>query len=135
MVLLHDALSMEVRDYELDIQGIVNNTNYQHYFEHARHVFIKKLGVDFTDFAKRGIDLVVIRAEIDYKRPLVSGDLFRVESKLERESPLRFCFVQNIIREKDSVLCCAGKIFATALNERRRPCMPEELEKLFADHA
>ena len=27
---------MEVRDYECDIEGIVNNANYLHYFEHTR---------------------------------------------------------------------------------------------------
>jgi acyl-CoA thioester hydrolase len=135
MALLHDVLEMDVRDYELDIQGIVNNTNYQHYLEHARHVFIKKLGIDFAALAKRGIDLVVIRAELDYKRPLVSGDRFRVESKMVKLSPVRFCFEQNILRVSDNALCLEGKIFATALNERRRPCLPEEFERLFVDHA
>ena len=31
---------MEVRDYECDIQGIVNNANYLHYLEHTRHRFL-----------------------------------------------------------------------------------------------
>ena len=32
-------LKMAVRDYECDLQGIVNNANYQHYTEHTRHMF------------------------------------------------------------------------------------------------
>ncbi len=64
------ALEMEVRDYECDLQGVVNNANYQHYLEHARHVFLKSLGIDFAAFAARGINLVVARIEIDYKFPL-----------------------------------------------------------------
>ena len=32
-------LKMKVRDYECDLQGIVNNANYQHYIEHTRHEF------------------------------------------------------------------------------------------------
>ena len=32
---------MEVRDYECDIQGIVNNANYLHYTEHTRHRFLR----------------------------------------------------------------------------------------------
>ena len=32
-------LKMKVRDYECDLEGIVNNANYQHYMEHTRHEF------------------------------------------------------------------------------------------------
>ena len=35
---------MEVRDYECDLQGIVNNAEYQHYLEHARHQFLRSVG-------------------------------------------------------------------------------------------
>ena len=35
-------LKMKVRDYECDLQGIVNNANYQHYIEHTRHEFLLK---------------------------------------------------------------------------------------------
>ena len=38
---------MEVRDYECDIQGIVNNANYLHYTEHTRHLYLTSLGVSF----------------------------------------------------------------------------------------
>ena len=41
---------LDVRDYECDIQGIVNNANYLHYTEHTRHRFLKSLGVSFSDY-------------------------------------------------------------------------------------
>lgn len=40
-------LEMKVRDYECDLQGIVNNANYQHYLEHTRHEFLLSTGVSF----------------------------------------------------------------------------------------
>lgn len=41
-------LPMKVRDYECDLQGIVNNANYQHYLEHTRHEFLLSAGVSFA---------------------------------------------------------------------------------------
>ena len=38
-------LKMAVRDYECDLQGIVNNANYQHYTEHTRHMFLRSCGI------------------------------------------------------------------------------------------
>jgi len=39
---------MRVRDYECDLQGIVNNAVYQNYLEHARHEFLHEVGIDFA---------------------------------------------------------------------------------------
>ena len=69
-------LEMQVRDYECDVQGIVNNAVYQNYLEHCRHQFLQTVGLDFNQMHKEGIDGVVIRAEIDYKFPLRPDDVF-----------------------------------------------------------
>jgi len=123
-------IDMVVRDYELDMQGIVNNSVYQQYLEHARHEFLKSLGVDFKAYADRGINLVVIRAELDYRQPLTSGDSFWVGVRMERESAARFAFYQDIYRTTDNRAVLQGKIIGTALNERGRPRIPEELAAL-----
>ena len=60
-------LEMKVRDYECDLQGVVNNANYQHYMEHARHEFLEHAGANFGELHQQGIDAMVARVEIDYK--------------------------------------------------------------------
>ena len=52
---------MEVRDYECDIEGIVNNANYLHYTEHTRHLFLKACGLSFAEMHEKGVDAVVAR--------------------------------------------------------------------------
>jgi len=125
------TLDFKVRDYECDMQGIVNNSVYQNYLEHTRHEFLLAKGVDFAELARQKINLVVLRAELDYKLPLVSGDEFYVDVEVAQSSRVRFDFLQNIYRKCDHKLMLAAKITGTSLNERGRPFVPDVIEKLF----
>ena len=49
------SIEMQVRDYELDAEGIVNNANYLHYLEHTRHQFCTQNGISFAEMQERGI--------------------------------------------------------------------------------
>ena len=98
---------MKVRDYECDLQGIVNNANYQHYMEHSRHELLAKLGVNFGKLHEDGIDAMVAKITIEYKLPLRSGDRFVVGINLERQGP-KIVFYQDIYRLSDGKLCTKG---------------------------
>lgn len=124
------TMEMGVRDYECDIQGIVNNAVYQNYLEHVRHEYMKSVGIDFADYARRGINFVVVRIEMDYKQPLTSGDKFLVGLNLVRESRVKFAFQQDIYRLADHKPVIQAKVIGTALNARGRPEIPEEVEKI-----
>lgn len=89
------SLTLKVRDYELDSEGIVNNANYLHYLEHTRHEFCDMAGFSFKQMQDSGIIPVLNRIEVDYKIPLRSGDI--MESKLWVEMKgVRFIFHQDI---------------------------------------
>lgn len=134
MTLQHPfRLELEVRDYECDLQGIVNNAVYQHYLEHARHQFLKQTGRTFAQWTAQGVHLVVVRAEIDYKAPLRSGDVFAVELRLERSSAVRFGFAQTIDRRAPKpALILNANIICAATDANGRPMRPTMLEPLFA---
>jgi len=126
---------MAVRDYECDLQAVVNNGVYQNYLEHARHEFLKSLGIDFARLAADGVNLVVVRVEIDYKYPLRSGDRFLVGVLTERISPLRIGFRQTIWRLPDRKEVISALVIGTALNAKGRPKIPADLEAaLFPAH-
>ena len=123
-------LEMQVRDYECDIQGIVNNSVYQNYLEHCRHKFLNKVGLDFSRLHHEGIDAVVIRAELDYKSPLKPGDEFLVRLKMGKKGGLRLVFDQDIVRKSDGKLSVQARIIA-ALIRNGRPVSPDLLMDYF----
>ena len=112
------------------MQGVVNNAVYQNYLEHTRHEFIKQMGLDFAELTRRGINLVVIRAELDYKRSLRSGDCFWVGLIVERVSPLRYAFRQDIYLQPDDKLVLKAWITGTGVNAKGRPELPVEISAL-----
>ena len=126
-------LEFKVRDYECDLQGVVNNGVYQNYLEHARHEFLLSHGINFAEVTAAGINLVVTRAELDYKKSLVSNDLFVVRSRIRRASRVRFEFLQDIFRLPEETLMLVARITGTALNQQGRPFVPEMLEQLFSE--
>ncbi len=126
-------LEMQVRDYELDMQGIVNNAVYQNYLEHTRHEFLKAQGIDFAACTREKINLVVIRIEIDYKSSLQSGDRFWVGLNLAKESRLRYVFHQDIYRLPDDRPILQARVIGTSLNANGRPAVSPELERALAE--
>jgi acyl-CoA thioester hydrolase len=124
------SLTLQVRDYECDLQGVVNNAVYMNYLEHARHEFLKSRGIDFAEVTRRGVHLVIVRAEMDFKASLTSGDSFEVRTRYQQESRLRFVFYQDIFRQSDQALMLSAAMTATALNERGRPFEPRDILSL-----
>jgi acyl-CoA thioester hydrolase len=123
-------LELKVRDYECDMDHVVNNAIYLNYLEHARHEFLVGLGIKFGELSKRGVSLVVTRIEADFKASLTSGDAFFVRTSFNRKGRIRLQFNQSIYRMPDKRLMLSAVVTGTALNERGRPEIPIELDLL-----
>ena len=120
------TLEFTVRDYECDLQGIVNNANYLHYLEHSRHEFLVSRGVEFSTLHDEGTDLIVTRVEIDYKYPLRSRDRFVVTLNIRREGNVRLVFEQQILRLYDEKLIINAEVTGV-VTKNGRPVRPEEV--------
>lgn len=120
---------MKVRDYECDLQGIVNNANYQHYMEHARHEFILSEGISFADLHNRGIDCVVARITMSFKAPLRSGDEFLSCLNVQKEGA-RYVFYQDIIRQSDQALSMRARVDVVCLVNGQLAVGVDELDKI-----
>ena len=122
-------LKMKVRDYECDLEGIVNNANYQHYMEHTRHEFLLQAGISFADMHSRGIDAVVARVNIAYKTPLRSRDEFLSCLNVSQEG-VRYVFKQDIYRLSDMKLVTRGTVDTVCLVDGKLSRCKELEEKL-----
>lgn len=123
------SLDIDVRDYELDSEGIVNNANYLHYLEMTRHEFCKTSGMSFDEMRRQGIIPVLSRVEIDYVTSLVSGDRMTSCLNLSRKGP-RFVFQQDIYNQRGEVVVKA--IVSVVTLENGRLSRGEALAKVFA---
>ncbi len=124
-------LEMRVRDYECDIQGIVNNSVYQNYLEHARHEFLHTIGLNFTELHEDGIDAVVTHIQLDYKLPLKPRDEFIIKLGMHKQGRLRFVFDQEILRKADDQQIVAAQVVGV-LTRAGRPIAPTRFDDVFA---
>lgn len=126
------SIDLKVRDYECDLQGVVNNAIYQHYMEHARHEFLHSINVNFAELAAQKIDLMVLKAELEYKAPLKPGDDFYITVEIVRESRIKYAFVQNLYRKTDDQLMVKSKFIGVAVNAKGRPMAFEPFDELLS---
>lgn len=126
------SLPFKVRDYECDLQGIVNNANYQHYTEHTRHEFLRSRDVSFADLHERGIDAVVARMTMSFKTPLRSGDEFECRLALKKDG-IKYVFIQDIYRLPDQRLVFKSVVDTVCIVDGRLSDCPELNRIFFAE--
>ena len=119
-------VSFEVRDSELDVQGRVNNANYFHYLEHARHQGLKAIGCSFSKLAAEKQYAVLLSTSVEFKQPLLPEEQFFVDTKLVPHSKIRFAFKQEIRKKADDSLVLTAENICVFIdgNNNNRPYMP-----------
>ncbi len=123
-------MEMEVRDYELDCEQIVNNANYLHYMEHTRHKFCSDAGFSFIEMHKQGIDAVVRKIEIEYHTPLRGTQEFISALNIQRKGA-RFIFNQDIFLPSGEMVATA--IVTIAVLKDGKISRGDELADIFKD--
>jgi acyl-CoA thioester hydrolase len=125
-------LPIKVRDYECDLQGVVNNSNYQRYMEHTRHEYLGSLGENFGAMHEKGVDAFVSRVDIQFKSSLRSGDTCLSCLRVIKEGP-KLVFYQDIFRTSDDTLAATGKVEIVVV-ENGKLTRGEYFDKLLKKH-
>jgi len=127
------VLDLQVRDYELDQFGVVNNAVYLRYLEHTRHEFLIQLGIDPAAVARGGQSLALSEIHLRYRGSLRSRDAFRVRLRVQAISGARVTFGQIIEAAPGGRLVLEAEAVAVFLDGRGRPLRVDpEQRRLFS---
>jgi len=87
----------------------VHNIAYLRFIEVARTLLAEQLGMGLVGMADRGVYPVVVRTEIDYKRPAKLADHLVIEGRLESVERLRFWCAFDVKRTVDAALIAQSR--------------------------
>ncbi len=116
------ATNLRVRYAETDQMGVVYHANYFVWFEVGRVELLRTLGHSYRDLEAAGINLPVIRAECDYRRPARYDDELEVRTTGRLLSALRVEFRYELVRLDDDTLLATARTEHVPLNRDGRPC-------------
>ncbi len=100
---------VQVMFFDTDCAAVVHNISYLRFIEIARTLLAEQLGMGLADMARTHQYPVVVRTEVDYKRPATLGDRLVVHGRLEKFERTRFWCVFEIRRPKDGALIAQSR--------------------------
>jgi len=124
----------EVMFFDTDIGGVVHNIAYLRMIETARTRLATKLGMHLREMAKTQIYPVVLRTEIDYRKPATLGDELVISGRLESVERVRFWVAFEIKRAgEDRVLITCRQSLALVQMPQGKPMrLPEDWPQKYA---
>lgn len=128
---------VQVMFFDTDCAAVVHNIAYLRFVEIARTLLAEELGMKLTEMAETQRYPVVVRTEIDYRRPAKLGDQLIVEGWLDRVERVRFWCAFRIKRPIDDALIaeCRQMLALIQMPEGKLLRLPENWEHLRATEA
>jgi len=122
------TLETEVRVmfFDTDAAGLVHNIAYLRFIETNRSLLAEKLGYPLKEMLNRGDCPVLVRTEIDYRRPARLWDALQVRGELSKFERSRFWCAFTITRPSDGALLvtCRQMLVVVQLPELRIQRLP-----------
>jgi YbgC/YbaW family acyl-CoA thioester hydrolase len=92
---------VRVMYFDTDAGGVVHNIAYLRHIETARTLLAMQMGMSFDEIERTGIHPVVIRTEIDYKRPARLGEEIHILGKIAEVARAKFWVEFEVVRAAD----------------------------------
>ena len=116
------SIEEEVMFYDTDCGGVVHNIAYLRMIEKARTKLATLMGMALREMASTHLFPVVVRTEIDYKKPAMLGDVLIISGSLTGLQGPRFWVNFEIRRAgKDDLLITCRQSLALVQMPAGRP--------------
>ncbi len=111
-----------VRDNEVYATGVVHNSIYLNYLEHARNTYLRENGIDFAALLnEKNIRFTQVRSSQKFMFPLKANDSFYVTTLIQKLSPVQFQFDQNIYLDDKDRLCLKAETVGVLISGKGYP--------------
>ena len=124
----------EVMFFDTDCGGVVHNIAYLRMIETARTRLAAGMGMKMREMAQTQLFPVVVRTEIDYKKPARLGDELVIYGKLETVERVRFWCSFEVRRAEDNALLitCRQSLALVQMPEGMPARLPEDWKVKYA---
>ncbi len=124
----------EVMFFDTDIGGVVHNIAYLRMIETARTRLASVMGLALRDMARTQLYPVVVRTEIDYRKPATLADEIIIRGRLESVERVRFwCSFEMVRAADDALLVTCRQALAMVQMPQGRPMrLPEDWFEKYA---
>jgi acyl-CoA thioester hydrolase len=106
---------------DTDCGGVVYYANYLKYFERARTELFASRGMELKKLMDEGIFFVVVEANLRYLSPGRYGDIFSVETSIDKIGAVSIVFGHRVVREGISQALVDGTVKIACVDRDMKP--------------
>ncbi|ATZ10887.1 acyl-CoA thioesterase [Erwinia amylovora] len=118
---------IKVRGYHLDVFQHVNNARYLEFLEEARWAWLEE-GGSYRWMSERGLALVVVNININYRSPAKMGDVLDVDCQLVKFGGKSGTVAQRVSLQPDGIEIADALLTFVCVDSKTQKAQPLEGE-------
>lgn len=124
-----------VRPDDIDMFQHVHNSRYLDYIQAARYdQMVRCYNMSMEEFMIMGYGFVVKKAELNFKRALIMGDVMLISTQVKEFNGSDITVEFEIVNKKNEKISCDGFMVYTMINLKtaRSEKVPDEIQTKFS---
>jgi acyl-CoA thioester hydrolase len=134
-MLRHETM-IRVGYADTDPMGFVHHSNYMRYFENARGELFRKLGLNYREMEKNGIQMPVLSFHINFMHPAYFDDLLSIRVFIKEQPKAKIKFEYETYNQSGLLINTGETILCFMNSDTKKACFPPQnfktvIEELF----